>query len=113
MSWFSAKIRVACLVDGVGLARYMDSVHLFIASDYANAMARALALGHAHEEEYLNADNVRVRWKLAAIVSLDSLGDELRDGIEVYSEPVEPSPEELVAFDHEFHPERSEPTQSV
>ncbi|MBN9164885.1 MAG: hypothetical protein BGO98_48270 [Myxococcales bacterium 68-20] len=113
MSWFSAKVRIACLVEGVGLSQYMDCLHIFIAVDFADAQARAIALGHTHEEECLNADNARVRWKFAEIVTLDCLGEELRDGVEVYSEPSGPSPNELVSFDHEFYPERSQPTQTI
>ncbi|WP_437290962.1 DUF4288 domain-containing protein [Sorangium sp. So ce406] len=113
VSWFSSKIRIACLIESEGIHRYMDSVHLFKASDFSDAMKRALDLGKAHEQEYLNADGKRVRWLLASVISLDLIGDDVMDGVEVYSEPVEVPAGEVVDFDHRFSPEKSEPTQTV
>jgi hypothetical protein len=44
MDWFSTKVRVACLIEGVGLVRYMDSIHIFHAENFDEAMQRALVL---------------------------------------------------------------------
>ncbi|WP_437305469.1 DUF4288 domain-containing protein [Sorangium sp. So ce388] len=113
MSWFSARVRIACLIESAGLVRYMDSVHVLKASDFSDAMRRALELGKTHEQEYLNFEGKRVRWLLASVISLDLIGDELMDGVEVYSEPVDIRAGESVDFDHKFSPEESEPTQTV
>ncbi|XXU32036.1 DUF4288 domain-containing protein [Sorangium sp. So ce887] len=106
-------MRVACLIESAGLSRYMDSIHLFKASDFSEAMRRAVEMGKVHEQEYLNAEGWRVRWVLASIILLDLIGDELTDGAEVYSEPVEINADEAVGFDHQFFPDKSEPTQTM
>ncbi|XXY32264.1 DUF4288 domain-containing protein [Sorangium sp. So ce233] len=113
MIWFSSRLRIACLIEPAGLHRYMDSVHLFKASDLSDAMRRALELGKSHEQEYLNVDGKRVRWLLASVVSLDLIGDDVTDGVEVYSEPVEIRADEFVDFNYKFTPEESEPTQTI
>jgi hypothetical protein len=109
--WFSAKLRYAVLIESKGLDGYMDSVFLFQGSEFEDAFQRAVAIGRKREQEYFNGDRQRVRWRLASIVSLDILPDFL-DGAEIYSEPV-PAAGERIAFDYEFHPERSSPTQTI
>jgi len=52
-------------------------------------------------------------WKLAEIVSLDMIAAESLDGVEVYSEPVELALGEAFLLDVEWHPERSQPTQTI
>lgn len=51
------------------------------------ARARALELGHDHEEDYVNSEGDRVVWRFAAIEALGELSANDLDGIEVYSEP--------------------------
>lgn len=113
MNWFSTKVRLVCLLEGAGGTRYMDSVHLFRAKDSADAHGVALKLGREHEDEYRNSEGETVRWRLKEIVSLDCLGAELVDGVEVYSEPVALETDVAIDFDDVFHPEKSEPTQTV
>jgi hypothetical protein len=113
MNWFSAKIRVACLIEGPGLVQYMDSIHVFRAENFDTAMKSAVNLGRRHEEEYINSKQERVRWRLKEIISLDILGEDLVDGAEVYSEPVEPKPMEHFDFGAEFDPGVSVPTQTL
>ena len=109
--WFSARLRYAVLIEPKGLDGYMDSIFTFQSADFATAFQRALAIGHEHEEEYLNGEGKRVRWRLANIISLDILPEAL-DGAEVYSEPVSANGEKI-SFDHQFRPEESTPTQTV
>jgi len=109
--WFSAKLRYAILIEPTGLHRYSDSVFVFKSTDFEAAFRRALQIGREQEEEYLNSDGNRVRWKLASVISLDGL-QELIDGAEVYSEPV-PANGAEIPFDHQFRPEESTPTQTV
>ena len=111
MSWYSATLRLGCLIEPNGLTRYMDSVHVFQASDYDAALQRALQIGRTHEESYVNGDGAQVKWRLASVVTLDLLGDFIQDGAEVCSGPVDTT--ETVPFDHVFIPEESNPTQSI
>jgi hypothetical protein len=112
-SWFSTKVRLVCLIEPIGANRYMDSVYLFQSTDFDAAFKRALELGKSQEKSYLNADDLQVVWKLKEVMSLDSIAAESLDGIEVYSEPVDLGQEELIPFHSEFHPERSQPTQTI
>ena len=66
-------------------ADYEDSVVIFRASGWDSALERALEVGRSMEESYGNPDDEMVRRRLIAIRTLDELGDELRDGREVYS----------------------------
>jgi hypothetical protein len=91
----------------------MDSVLLLRAGDYEAAFQRALALGRAREESYLNGDGQRVVWRLVEVISLDQLGSQIEEGMEVYSEPVELPKGASIAFGAEFAPEASRPTQTV
>ena len=111
--WFSAKLRLVCLIEPTGAGRYMDSVYVFRSADFQTAFQRALDLGKSQERAYLNADKQRVKWKLAEIVSLDIIAAESLDGVEVYSEPVDLAPGDAFPIDVELHPERSEPTQTI
>lgn len=113
LQWFSAKVRSICLLEVRGADRYMDSVHVFRASDWDQAMRKAVALGRAHEQEYTNEEGHRVRWRLKEVVSLDLIPDNRLDGAEVYSEFVPVPPMEYARFDAEFQPEESHPTQTI
>lgn len=115
MMWFSTRVRIACLIEGVGLTRYMDSIFVFTAEDFDSAMKRALTLGHAEEDEYKNEQDETVRWRLKEIITLDAVQSDALDGAEVYSEPVAPEPDEKlrITFDTEFAPESSAPIQTV
>lgn len=61
----------------------------------------------------MNADGVRVRWALTDVISIDSLGRDLVDGAEVYSEPLTLEIDPGIGFDTRFAPEQSKPTQTV
>ena len=113
LNWFSAKIRMACLIEPKGGHRYGDSVFLFQSTDFDSAFKKALEIGRQHEETYLNAEEQRVMWKLKEIISLDIIISKSLDGAEVYSEPVDLLPGESIPFNIKFHPEQSTPTQTV
>jgi hypothetical protein len=106
-SWYSARMRIVCLIEGVGAHSEHHNVHIFRAADFDSAFVRALEIGRTHEGEYLNGDGETVRWRLARIESLDVIRADNLDGAEVYFEPSLPS--EVVAFDAEFHPEAHKP----
>ena len=111
--WFSAKVRLVCLIEPTGAVRYMDAVYVFRSVDFQTAFKRALELGKSQERAYLNVDKKKVVWKLAEIVSLDMIEAASLDGTEVYSEPVDLAPGETFPMDTTFHPEHSEPTQTL
>jgi hypothetical protein len=113
VKWFSAKIRLACLIEPEGAQRYMDSVYIFRARDFDDAFEAALRIGRGEEEEYLNSDQHRVRWRLKEIISLDQIADGSLDGVEVYSEPVDLEPSDGFPFETVFSPESSTPTQTI
>lgn len=110
---FSSRIRCVCLVEKHKPTLFMDSIFLFKAKDFQDALNRALELGKGLEQEYLNIDNERVRWRLKEILSLDIIRDHSLDGTEIYSEFVDVPPNQDVPFDAEFHPELSQPVQTV
>ena len=60
----------------------------------------------------MNGNGEKVLWKLKEIVSLDVIRRKNLDGIEVYSEFVEPK-EKIEPFDSLFCPEISKPTQTI
>jgi hypothetical protein len=91
----------------------MDSVVMFRAVDFPDAFQHALSLGKAREEEYLNGDGERVRWRLTEIISIDQMPRANLDGVEVYSEPVELPIGAIIPFTAQFTPEVSRPTQTV
>lgn len=113
MKWHSAKIRLACLIEGEGVVQYTDSIFVFKATGYQDAKERAIALGKKQEEEYHNAEGSCVRWRLKEIISLDALTEGVLDGTEIYSEPVKPEVGILIPFDVDFKPEDSKPTQTI
>ena len=110
--WYSARFRLVCLIERQGSHRYEDSVILMRATSFRDAFRRALEVGRQQEEEFVNEDGDRVRWRLKEIISLDIIGNEDLDGREVYSEPVDVPEEDQCPFDQEFEPEKSEPPQT-
>ena len=111
--WFSTKVRVYCMVEGAGVVDCWEPVHVFAAENLAMARERALQLGRGHDQDYLNGDAQRVRWRCSDILSLDDLGTEPDlDGREVYFDVAGWAPRSGVDFDTEFHPELSDPEQT-
>ena len=111
-SYFSGRIRFAIIIETIGLHRYSDSVYLFQAIDFEDAFKRIMEIGYNNEDSYFNIDNQRVVWKFAEIISLDIIRSESLDGAEIYSEPVE-GENPSWTIEHKFHPELSEPTQTI
>ena len=111
MPWFSASVRLAVLIKGLGLDTFTQSVVVFRAADRDAAFARALALGRALETTYANGDGEEVRWRLAEIVTLDQLKRDDLDGAEVYF-TFEDEPTERLPFETVFHPADSEPRET-
>jgi hypothetical protein len=109
-SWFSAKLRIVRMIDGPSTDMFDDCVFTFRAADFATAFDRAVDLGRAREQEYVNGHQERVLWRLVEVVSLNLLGSgELGKVIDVHNEPAPMSAADRVPFDTVFHPERSKP----
>ncbi len=113
MQWFSANVRLVCLLSTGGATGYRDSVYLFHAMDFDDAFRIALEIGRRQERRYTNGDGATVCWALTQVISLDALGADLRNGVEVYSEPRSLEAGEDFRFDMQFSPESIEPTQTV
>jgi uncharacterized protein DUF4288 len=112
MQWFSTKIRLACIVEPKGLQRFMDSIYVFQSTDFDAAFRKAMDIGRSQERNYLNDADELVQWRLKEIISLDLIRPQSLDGAEVYSEPVEPAASDFL-IDNAFHPEDSNPTQTL
>jgi hypothetical protein len=102
-------VRLVTLIDDVGPTTFTRSVLVFRAPDWESARMRAIELGRAAEDSYVNADEQRVTRRLISVETLDLLGDDITDGREVYSEPIPVGAELVPAV---FDPEDSPPTQS-
>ena len=114
MDFYSARLLVICLVDD-GRPRktnmYDESVVVFRARDFDDALKRALEIGRACETEYENEKGQKVRWALVKIANLDRVGRKV-DGKEVASHLHDRRSQEPIPFDQRFEPERNEPSQS-
>ena len=111
-SWFSGRIRFAIIIETIGLHRYSDSVYLFQAMDFETAFQKIIEIGYNNEDSYVNGDNQKVVWKFSEVISLDIIRSESLEGAEIYSEPVS-GEDPSWTIEQEFHPELSEPTQTV
>lgn len=106
--WFSATLRLLVVVGGRPSSR-ADFVVIFQAIDWETALERALELGRAREEGYLNDAGQEVRWVLKEIVTLDQLAENL-DGAEVLYQSADVPPENS---GRDLRPEDSRPAQTL
>ena len=112
--WYSARLRMVCLIEGEGATSFQDSVVLARAADFDEAFQRALEIGRSREKEYeKNKGGERVCWRLKEVLGLEVVLAETLDGAEVYSDPVELPDDARDPFDAEYSPELSEPTQTI
>lgn len=111
MNWYSTKLRFFLLVEPVGFAMARNGVFLLRADSFEAARLKALELGAAQEELFLNADGANAKWCFESILTLDVLPDELENA-EVCSEFCDGLQTDI-EWGHEFSPEDSEPSQSI
>ena len=112
--WYYAQLRWAVMVEGKeGLRRWEEAVHIFLSEDRDAAFQRALEIGEGGQSGGEEEAGRRTRWvetRLAEVVTLDCLGDELEE------EPLEvhwmrlPATEKI-AFDHRFEPAKKTPAR--
>ena len=114
MNFYSSRLLFVILVDDGRPRRrhtYDESTVIFRARDLDHAFERALELGLAAEESYLNGKGQRVRWALVEIVTIDYVGRRL-DGREVASRLHDRTSRDPIPFGTRFRPKKSKPTQS-
>jgi hypothetical protein len=111
--WFSATVRVIAVVQGIGAVDYMDCIHLFRAQDEDEAFDRAMELGRTHETQYINGEGNPLKWRLKEIRTLDRILANDLDGAEIRSQFIDVPSDEQASFETEFHPEMSQPHQTL
>ena len=102
MTWYYARVKWAVMAEGRGLRQWKESMFLFRAVDRETALLLALQLGTEGQE----TEETRRGWvdkRLAGIIELDDLWD--GQEIELGSKPAD----RIIAYEHRFEPERSEP----
>ncbi len=111
-SWFQATVRWAVMVEGRGIRDWEEAVYLFRSDDFASAFQRALAIGEGGQsggEEGVR----RPRWvetRLAEVMTLDCLGTELDEELEVHW--IRMPAKEKIPFEHKFKPANKMPPPS-
>jgi hypothetical protein len=111
--WYQARIRWAEMVEGRGVRHWQEGVYLFRSEDFDSAFERAIAIGEGGQggsEEGIR----RPRWvetRLAEVVTLDCLGSELDDELEVHW--MRTRAKEKIAFEHRFEPAKKMPPPSL
>jgi hypothetical protein len=113
-AWFYAKVRWAVMVEGRGIREWKEAGILFRSSnDLDSAFRRALEIGEGYQGGCEEGTR-RPRWvetRLAEVVTLDCLGEELKDETEVYW--AHRSARQNVPFDHVFRPGAKKPLQML
>lgn len=115
MDLYSARLVFVCLID-TGKPRkrnlHDESTYVFKARDFDDALKRAVAIGRDQEVAYLNCSGQKVKWVFQEVDSLDRVGKKV-DGMEVTSRMFYRIAKKPVSFRQKFHPEKSEPYQSI
>jgi len=104
--WFRAKIRWAVMVEGrEGLRCWEEAIHIFTSKDQDTAFQHALQIGRTQQ----GCHSEGRRWvekRLAKVVTLDDLGEELKDfEVTWYGKKAT----EHLTFEHVFDPEGTKP----
>jgi hypothetical protein len=107
--WYKAQLRWAEMADRDGLRSWQEGTYLLRAADAEAAFARALAIGRRGEVGH-DEDGQYVGLRFAGVVTLDRLGAELPDEIEVAW--VRQLPSARLPVGYEFAPEGSMPPAS-
>jgi hypothetical protein len=112
-SWFYARVRWAVMVEGRGIREWKEAGILFRSTDLDAAFRRALEIGEGYQGGAEEGTR-RPRWvetRLAEVVTLDCLGEELKDETEVYWTRL--PARQKIAFEHIFRPAAKEPKQML
>jgi len=82
--WYQARIRWAEMVEGRGIRHWEGGLYLFRSEDRDAAFQRALEIGEGGQSGGDEESARRTRWvetRLAEVVTLDCLGDELEENL--------------------------------
>ena len=112
-SWFYAKVRWAVMVEGRGIREWKEAGILFRSTDLDSAFRRALEIGEGYQGGAEEGTR-RPRWvetRLAEVVTLDCLGEELKDETEVYWAHL--PARKKIPFEFIFRPAAKEPYQML
>ncbi|HET6217398.1 MAG TPA: hypothetical protein VFE27_10305 [Acidobacteriaceae bacterium] len=114
--WYRARIRWAEMVEGRGIRHWEEGVYVFRSEDRQGAFRRALAIGEAGQSNGYEGTGRRTRWvetRLAEVVTLDCLGDELEvEPLEAPQMRLRSPSREKIEFDYEFEPAQKAPQTS-
>lgn len=109
--WYRARILWAEMVEGRGIRHGEEGLYLFRSEDREAAFKRALEIGEGGPSGEEEETRRRTRWvetRLAEVMTLECLGDELDDGpLEV--QWVRLPATERIAFEHKFEPAKRVP----
>lgn len=110
--WYRARIRWAQMVKGRGIRNWEEGLYLFRSQDRESALRRALEIGEGGQSGGEEEAGRCTRWvetRLAEVVTLDCLGEELEeDPLEVHWMLLPAT--EKIGFEHNFEPANRVPT---
>jgi hypothetical protein len=114
--WYQARIRWAEMVEDRGIRHWQEGVYVYRSEDREAAFRRALAIGEAGQSDGYQGTGQRARWvetRLAEVVTLDCLGDELEvEPLEASQLRLRRPTREKIEFEYEFEPAQKAPPTS-
>ena len=85
--WYSIKIILKTFINDVESFDSIEDEIIFLLKlnkkDILEKKVKIMA--KKFESEYFNIDKEKISWKLIKIISIEKIGDELYDGIEIFS----------------------------
>lgn len=112
--WYSARVRLICLVENHGGQEYWDSVFVFRAGTcdsggWKPAFRRVVDLGRGQEQAHPNVYGERVVFRLVEVLTLDLLRTGDLDGAEVHFRTGDIETGREIPFEATFESEKSDP----
>ena len=111
--WYQARLRWAEMVEDRGIRHWEEGVYVFRSEDREEAFRRALEIGEAGQRKEYEGTGRRSRWvetRLAEVVTLDCLGDELEvEPLEASQMRLRLRTREKIEFEYEFEPAKKAP----
>lgn len=92
MNWYLAKL-VFQIENNSNMHQFDEQLRIIKATDYNEAIEKALQIGKMEEDEFLNTDNHKVLWKFKAITYVSHLQN-MESGAELCSQIIEKKPAE-------------------
>ena len=112
MNYFSIRISIICLVDESQIPEdgYTQDIQIYIvkAGDFDEAFKKAIEIGKSEEQDYINEFGNKVKWVFKEVEAITRLGDSVL-GIEISSRMEGFNPENPIAYETPFRPEKSDP----